>query len=53
MLLAAFNLVRTKPRLVAARKRPELGPPAARLLRRLVGGETIAPRGGGARGRDL
>src|SRR4029077_9576193 len=41
VLLAAFNLVRTKPRLVAARRRPELGPPAARLLRRLVAGETI------------
>jgi len=41
VLLAAFNLVRTKPRLVAARRRPDLGPPAARLLRRLVAGETI------------
>jgi copper transport protein len=41
VLLAAFNLVRTKPRLVAARTRPDLGPPAARLLRRLVAGETI------------
>jgi len=39
MLLAAFNLARTKPRLAAARQRVELGPPAASLLRRLVGGE--------------
>ena len=41
MLLAAVNLVRTKPRLVAARKRVELGEPAVRLLRRLVGGEAL------------
>ena len=39
MLLAAVNLLRTKPRLDAARERPELGPPAATLLRRLVTGE--------------
>jgi len=41
MLLAAFNLVRTRPRLLAARQRVELGPPAAGLLRRLVGGEVV------------
>jgi copper transport protein len=41
MLLAAVNLARTKPRLVASRQRPELGTPAAALLRRLVGGEMI------------
>ena len=41
MLLAAVNLVRSKPRLVAARQRVELGPPAAALLRRLVGGEVL------------
>jgi copper transport protein len=41
MLLAAVNLLRTKPRLVAARTRAELGDPAARLLRRLVGGEAL------------
>ena len=41
LLLAAVNLVRTKPRLAAARRQVELGPPAARLLRRLVGGEAL------------
>jgi copper transport protein len=39
MLLAAGNLLRSKPRLVAAGERPELGPPAATLLRRLISGE--------------
>jgi copper transport protein len=39
--LASGNLLRTKPRLVAAAGRPELGEPAARLLRRLIGGETF------------
>lgn len=37
MALAAGNLLRTKPRL----GRPEVGVPAARLLRRLVAGETV------------
>jgi copper transport protein len=41
MLLAAVNLARSKPRLVAARQRVELGPPTAALLRKLVGGEVI------------
>jgi len=41
MLVAAVNLVRTKPRLVASRQRPELGTPAASLLRKLVGGEAV------------
>jgi copper transport protein len=41
MLLAAVNLVRTRPRLAAARRQAELGAPAATLLRRLVGGETL------------
>jgi copper transport protein len=41
MLIASGNLFRSKPRLVAARKSPELGPPAARLLRNLVSGEAI------------
>jgi copper transport protein len=41
MLLAAVNLLRTKPRLAVYRERPELAPPAAVLLRRLVGGETV------------
>jgi copper transport protein len=41
MLLAAVNLLRTKPRLAAYRERPELGPGAAKLLRRLVTGEVL------------
>ena len=45
MLLAAFNLARTKPRLVASRERPELGAPAATLLRGLVGGEVLLVAG--------
>ena len=41
MMLAAVNLARTKPRLEAARARPDLAAGAAVLLRRLVAGETI------------
>jgi copper transport protein len=41
LLLAAVNLLRTRPRLLAHRERPELGPGAAALLRRLVSGETL------------
>ncbi|HWB23022.1 MAG TPA: copper resistance protein CopC [Gaiellaceae bacterium] len=41
MLLAAVNLVRTKPRLVAARSRPELGASTTVLLRRLISGEAL------------
>ena len=41
MLLAAVNLVRTKPRLVAARNRPELGAATAVLLRRLISVEAL------------
>ena len=41
MLLAAVNLVRTRPRLLAYRERPELAPGAASLLRRLVAGEVL------------
>jgi copper transport protein len=41
LLLAAVNLVRTKPRLAASRARPELGTPTAVLLRRLVSGEVV------------
>jgi copper transport protein len=41
MLLGAVNLVRTKPRLAASHARPELGPSAATLLRRVVSGEAI------------
>lgn len=44
-LLAAVNLVRTKPRLAASRAKPELGRPAALLLRRLVGGEALLVSG--------
>jgi copper transport protein len=40
-VLAAGNLLRTRPRLAAGRARPELAEPAARLLRRLIGGEAI------------
>ena len=35
VIIASGNLLRTKPRLVAAREQPELGLPAARLLRAL------------------
>jgi copper transport protein len=41
MLLAAVNLLRTKPRLQAAVDEPGGGPGAAALLRRLVGGEVL------------
>jgi copper transport protein len=45
MLLGAVNLLRTKPQLVAARERPELGDSAARLLRRAISGETLLVAG--------
>jgi copper transport protein len=45
MLLAAVNLLRTKPRFDACRDRPELGPGAASLLRRLVAGEVLLVAG--------
>jgi copper transport protein len=45
MLLAAVNLLRTKPRLQAWETRPELGPGAAALLRRLVAGEVLLVAG--------
>jgi copper transport protein len=41
LLLAAVNLLRTRPRLLAYRERSELGPGAASLLRRLVAGEVL------------
>jgi copper transport protein len=41
MALGAGNLLRTKPRLVATTERPELGEPAARLLRRMISGEAL------------
>ncbi len=39
MALAAGNLLRTKPRLHATARDPELGEPAARMLRGLISGE--------------
>jgi copper transport protein len=41
VLLAANNRLRAKPRLIAAGERPELGPPAARLLGRMLSGEAL------------
>ena len=40
MILGAVNLLRTVPRLAAARGRPELGRSAVTLLRRAISGET-------------
>jgi copper transport protein len=45
MLLASGNLLRSKPRLLAARDRPELGGPAAGLLRTLISGEVVVVAG--------
>jgi copper transport protein len=41
LMLAAVNLVRSRPRLIAAKERPELASGAAVLLRRLVSGEAL------------
>ncbi len=41
MVLASVNLLRTKPRLAAARSHPELAPSAARLLRTLISAEAL------------
>ena len=41
MLIASGNLLRSRPRLIAAQRRPELGEPAARLLRGLISGEVV------------
>jgi copper transport protein len=41
LALAAGNLLRTRPRLIAAGEVPTRAEPAARLLRRLIGGETF------------
>jgi copper transport protein len=41
MLLASVNLLRTRPRLAAAKARPDLASGAAGLLRRLVTGEVM------------
>jgi copper transport protein len=45
MLLAAVNLLRNKPQLAAFNERPELGPAAAALLRKLVAGEVLLVAG--------
>jgi copper transport protein len=50
LLIAAFalasgNLLRSRPQLVAARERPELGQRAASRLRGLIGGETFIVAG--------
>jgi copper transport protein len=45
LVIASGNLLRSRPGLVAARVRPERGEPAARLLRRLVSGETALVAG--------
>lgn len=45
LLIASGNLLRSRPRLLSAGARPELGQPAARLLARLMGGETILVAG--------
>ncbi|MCW2968502.1 MAG: hypothetical protein JWM71_2274 [Solirubrobacteraceae bacterium] len=39
LMIAAVNLLRTTPRLEASERRPGLGEPTTRTLRRLVGGE--------------
>lgn len=45
MLIASGNLLRSRPRLLAARARPEVGEPAARLLRGLISGEVVVIAG--------
>jgi copper transport protein len=45
LVLGAANLLRTKPRLAANARSPDLGPGAASLLRRLVAGETLLVAG--------
>jgi copper transport protein len=45
LLIASGNLLRSRPRLIAAVQRPELGQPAASLLRRLVSGEVVVVAG--------
>jgi copper transport protein len=41
VVLASGNLLRVRPRLARAATQPDLGPPAVKLLRRLVSGETV------------
>jgi copper transport protein len=43
--LASGNLLRARPRLIAARERPEVGSAAAGLLRRLIGTEAVVVAG--------
>jgi copper transport protein len=45
LLIASGNLLRSRPRLIAAATRPELGEPAAGLLRRLISGEVVVVTG--------
>ncbi|HEY4829785.1 MAG TPA: copper resistance protein CopC [Solirubrobacteraceae bacterium] len=45
MLIASGNLLRSRPGLIAARRDPARGEPAARLLRRLVSAEVIVVAG--------
>src|SRR5207237_2121923 len=45
LLLAAVNLLRTVPRFKASGSRPQLGAPAASLLRRLAAGEVLLVSG--------
>jgi copper transport protein len=45
LLLAAVNLLRTRPRLEASSRQPGLGEPTTRVLRRLVGAETFLVTG--------
>jgi copper transport protein len=45
LAIASGNLLRSKPSLVAARTHPDVGPPAARLLRGLVSGEVLVVAG--------
>ena len=45
MLVAAVNLLRNKPRLAAAERRPDLATGAGTLLRRLVGVEVVLVAG--------
>ncbi len=45
LALASGNLLRSRPHLIAAAHRPDLGEPAARLLRRLMSGEVLVVTG--------
>ncbi len=45
LVFGAVNLLRTKPRLVAARDRPDVGGSAATLLRRTISAETLLVAG--------